>query len=567
MLRLADGRENLYQWDTDVKVNVNGDAEFVEFRLISSYDLLRVEVKDNTTTIPNILLQDGGAIIAYANCVCNGQNTKCKVTFLVTKRPKPIDYVYTETEVKRYDDLENRIENLEENGVSNEKIESVVREYLEENPVETGATQEQAAQIEQNKNDITELKNIFTELSNAKGITNTANGETIVLTDSDGKKLEGLRVFGKSEQNMTMSKNHCEIIIENQTVQNGITFIVNDDKSVTLNGTCTADSYVNIGTALLEGGIEYTISGCPATNGNVIAFYANCAPSSGNVWNRGYESTFTLAETVRCRCTMQIIKDAVLTNVTVYPMIRLASNTDSTYEPYGSGTITPNLNHPEEIVSVGDDGNIIVSVDKQNLQTSTPNGLPGIKVSDASIATYTDSEGNMWVADEVDFERGVYVQRIFKGKPPKAVVFESKDTDERCITYAKPFGVVFKNGTVPAMSTIAQWSAWGVGNEGTFALDGDGVYYKSSTKTLEEVNALFAEIGTNFEVSGILATPIETPLSESELEAYSKLHTNYPTTTIISEAHMEVKYGADTKSYIDNKFNELRTAVVALGGI
>ena len=178
--------------------------------------------------------------------------------------------------------------------------------------------------------DIVDVKSDIIELSAKNGILNTASGETIVLTDSDEKKLNGLRVFGKSEQNMTMGKNFCEIIIANQTVQNGITFTVNDDKSVTLNGTCTADSYVNIGTALLEGGIEYTISGCPVTDGNVIAFYANSAPSSGNVWNRGYESTFILSETAQCRCTMQILKGAALTNVTVYPMIRLASNTDST---------------------------------------------------------------------------------------------------------------------------------------------------------------------------------------------------------------------------------------------
>lgn len=43
-------------------------------------------------------------------------------------------------------------------GIPAEKIEEAVNAYLEENPVSGGATQEQAAQIEQNKQDIADLK-------------------------------------------------------------------------------------------------------------------------------------------------------------------------------------------------------------------------------------------------------------------------------------------------------------------------------------------------------------------------------------------------------------------------
>ena len=42
--------------------------------------------------------------------------------------------------------------------VSPEEIKSAVNEYLEKNPVEPGATTEQAQQIEQNKTDIASLK-------------------------------------------------------------------------------------------------------------------------------------------------------------------------------------------------------------------------------------------------------------------------------------------------------------------------------------------------------------------------------------------------------------------------
>ena len=42
---------------------------------------------------------------------------------------------------------------------SDEQIANAVNEYLTENPVEPGATIEQAGQIEQNKQDIINIKN------------------------------------------------------------------------------------------------------------------------------------------------------------------------------------------------------------------------------------------------------------------------------------------------------------------------------------------------------------------------------------------------------------------------
>lgn len=43
----------------------------------------------------------------------------------------------------------------------------------------------------------------------------------------------------------------------------------------------------------------------------------------------------------------------------------------------------------------------------------TPNGLPGVPVT--SGGNYTDENGQQWVCDEVDFGKGVKVQRIDKG--------------------------------------------------------------------------------------------------------------------------------------------------------
>jgi hypothetical protein len=52
-------------------------------------------------------------------------------------------------------------------------------------------------------------------------------------------------------------------------------------------------------------------------------------------------------------------------------------------------------------------------------------------------------------------------------------------------------------------------------------------------------------------------------------EDYAELHTYKPNTTITNDvgAVMSVEYEADTKAYIDNKFNELAATLTALTGV
>lgn len=89
---------------------------------------------------------------------------------------------------------------------------------------------------------------------------------------------------------------------------------------------------------------------------------------------------------------------------------------------YGRSTQdgTPTPDAPVPIVSAGDGGSVTVKVTvyepyrEQFLTLSTPNGLPGIPVT--SGGNYTDPQGQQWVCDEVDLERGVQVQRVGKAR-------------------------------------------------------------------------------------------------------------------------------------------------------
>ena len=55
-----------------------------------------------------------------------------------------------------------------------------------------------------------------------------------------------------------------------------------------------------------------------------------------------------------------------------------------------------------------------------------------------------------------------------------------------------------------------------------------------------------------------LESPIEHDLPPEVIEAYKKLHTNYPVTTVLNDAGagMSMSYVADTKNYTDNKIAE-----------
>ncbi len=134
---------SLRQWESGRKIQVipgsNMEVTRLDFANKGSTNALVVVPKTEdgliVADIPNILLQSGQDIIVYAVNV-DGSKTEtineCVLT--VKKRPKPDDYVYTETEALLYTHILKRMEQLEENGISDEAIERAVNKYLVANP-------------------------------------------------------------------------------------------------------------------------------------------------------------------------------------------------------------------------------------------------------------------------------------------------------------------------------------------------------------------------------------------------------------------------------------------------
>lgn len=116
MLKIYGNKESLWQWDTNQKLIVNALCDEVHFSNAISVEALVCYVYDldglRLVNIPNILLQEDFDINVYVYDV-EGKCTEGRELIKVNKRSKPADYVYTETEVKRYETLETRISELE----------------------------------------------------------------------------------------------------------------------------------------------------------------------------------------------------------------------------------------------------------------------------------------------------------------------------------------------------------------------------------------------------------------------------------------------------------------------
>lgn len=106
-------QDKLWQWDTDIFLEVDSICE-VHFAAVGSLEALVVESKlidgRYLAAFPNILLQECRDVFVY---IMRDDDTLESKRVSIIARAKPDDYIYTETELKDYADLEERIAALE----------------------------------------------------------------------------------------------------------------------------------------------------------------------------------------------------------------------------------------------------------------------------------------------------------------------------------------------------------------------------------------------------------------------------------------------------------------------
>lgn len=132
MFKIYDGRKEFYQWDLNRKLIVeDGSIKEVHFcNRTGDCSLIRHVYEVNgmyLVDVPNIILQEDWDIKVYAY---DANYTKHSTTYNVVRRTRPETYVFTDEELHTWEQLEERIDQI------NEDIDAVVQDYLKENPVE-----------------------------------------------------------------------------------------------------------------------------------------------------------------------------------------------------------------------------------------------------------------------------------------------------------------------------------------------------------------------------------------------------------------------------------------------
>lgn len=225
-------------------------------------------------------------------------------------------------------------------------------------------------------------------------------GNPIAVDDAFAAPLCGLTVYGKSTQDGTPTPDAPVPIVSagdggNVTVKvtganmlegtkpgvkstaNGITYTTHEN-GVLITGTATNTVTITLHEDLisrLTRGIYYLTA--RGLSPSVMLNFYYIGKFSSDMQNQ----KVTLTRDVEYSLRLQISKGATL-NANV--QVSLTRDKSTAYSPYR----------------------------EQLLTLPTPNGLPGIPVT--SGGNYTDPQGQQWICDEVDFGKGVKVQRVDK---------------------------------------------------------------------------------------------------------------------------------------------------------
>lgn len=320
-------------------------------------------------------------------------------------------------------------------------------------------------------------------------------------------------------------------------VHNGITFTSYADGTVVANGTATANAWMYF-EICLQAGVEYVVSGSrpdstDASHGLVIIGSDLSEVQSSY---RGKAAHFTPTMHASFEVHVKVSEGTTVKNAVFYPMVRRADVGDDTFEPYTEQAIT------------------------------IPHILRGLPVS--SGGNYTDKNGQQWICDEINTERGVLVQRIgvevFDGSTDEQWKRENTKTagfyrwstaviSSKILpaTSVSALGV-FLNSHYPtktANNTYSLQQGAAISNKGlVYVCDSNFV-----NSDLENWQAHLAENPLTLQY--VLLTPIETPLSEEEVEAYKSLRTNCGGTNILFDSEngvdpfVSADYAVDIKRH------------------
>lgn len=323
-------------------------------------------------------------------------------------------------------------------------------------------------------------------------------------------------------------------------IYRGVAFTTNADKSITVSGAPTAAVAWNIVDNMRLPAGTYYLSGAPANTSTKFRLQVNYKPTvdgteqTGAVDYAGTGAKMTLPYDAYVRAYIYVASDAGAVSGTFYPQLEFGSAATE-YEPY----------KPVQTLIIDRD-------------------IPGIPVIIGG--NYTDANGQRWICDEVDFKRGVYIQRVAQRVLDGATDYTQAGTQfEGTYTAFASYNDVWIDYRNCFMSK--QFVCYPGANYSDSSFNEEGVYSNNSTNNcnlvifrisndrgVTDLNSFKAWIAKNpVTVLCPLKTPIETPLTAAELTAFEALRTHRTYTKVTNDkgAYMIVEYNGDIKCYID----------------
>lgn len=411
------------------------------------------------------------------------------------------------------------------------------------------------------REDVSKLKEDTAVLQKRQNVlVGSETGNPIAVDDAFAAPLCGLTVYGKSTQVRTTG---AQLISLNDsygvTTVNGVTKTTIGISAWKLEGISKEDAIIypyslSNFLSLSKGDYVFSVFGTSKAK----ARYTIIGKGSSGYIPTGHSQKISIQEDVKLTFNF-IVENGVESNGILMIMLNSGS-TSLPWEPYTRGEPSPSPNYPQEIESAGDGGSVVVTLSNGNGKTQTltlptPNGLPGIPVT--SGGNYTDQNGQRWVCDEVDLERGVKVQRIGKAEIDRVSVSKDPKWFDANKSYSyeiTDFTLIFSDtsqATEPCsrfiMSRFHSFYDKGI-ETGGLAGQKYAVFNISKTfgicTTVEEFKAWFKE---NVVLYKILAAPIETPLTPAEIATYKALTTYAPDTVVQASngAGVKLEYQRD----------------------
>lgn len=214
------------------------------------------------------------------------------------------------------------------------------------------------------------------------------------------------------------AKNLLENEKSTQTIS-GVTFTVNSDGSVIADGTATDIIWFQINNGFKLNDVEYTLTGCPiGGGGNTYEVQIRSTESSSSLWqfivDRGDGATGLCSSSRTYIAFIGIKSGVTVTNLLFKPMLRLATDSDSTYQPYAM----TNKELTKQIAPIDDMNNILGAKNllPNKATTQVVNGITYTVNEDGSITAdgTATSDASLYLAGVqslglFNFKKGQYI--------------------------------------------------------------------------------------------------------------------------------------------------------------